>query len=65
LSEVGFVVGMLIGLGGGISIGIAIGKKQKPWSELNEKEKRARIWLIAVGVVLVVAGAVAFWLVAV
>jgi tetrahydromethanopterin S-methyltransferase subunit F len=51
------------GLIAGIVIGLAIGfiitrGKQKPWSELTEKEKRVRIWLIGAGVVLLAAGVV-------
>jgi len=57
----GFVIPWLLGLAAGIGIGISIGRKQKSWSELTEKEKRTRIWLIAAGVILLIAGIVAFF----
>ena len=64
--ESGFVIAWLLGLaagiGIGISIGISIGKKQKSWSELTEKEQKTRIWLIAAGVILLLAGVVVFLL---
>jgi len=60
----GFMIGWILGLAGGmgigISIGISIGKKQKPWSELTDSEKRTRIISITAGVVLLVAGVVVF-----
>ena len=60
----GFMIGWILGLAGGmgigISIGISIGKKQKPWSELTDNEKRTRIISITAGVVLLVAGVVVF-----
>jgi hypothetical protein len=34
--------------------------KQKPWSEMTAREKRITVWLIGIGVVLLVAGVVAF-----
>ena len=43
-----------------MDVGISIGKKQKPWSELTDSEKQARIVLVATGVVLLVAGVVVF-----
>jgi tetrahydromethanopterin S-methyltransferase subunit F len=51
------------GLIAGIIIGMAIGfiitrGRQKPWSEMTEKEKRLRIGLIAAGVALLAAGVV-------
>ena len=55
----GFAAGIAVGL----AIGLATGRKQKPWSELTEKEKRIRIGLIAAGVVVLAAGIVTFWLV--
>ena len=36
MGEGGFIIGLAIGL----SIGFSAGRKQKPWSELTEKEKR-------------------------
>ena len=51
---------MAVGIGAGIVIGIAIGRKQKPWSELTAAERRNRIIAIAAGGVLFVAGLVIF-----
>ncbi len=42
----------------GLAIGFVAGRRQKPWSELTQKEKRIRIGLIAAGVVLLAAGIV-------
>ena len=55
---IGWFLGMAVGIGIGISLGIYIGRKQKSRSELTEKEKRTRIWLIAAGVILLIAGIV-------
>ena len=60
---IGWILGLAAGIGVGISIGISIGIKQKPWSELTEKEKRIRIWLIGGGVILLAAGIVVAFLV--
>jgi hypothetical protein len=51
-------VGYAIGIFTGLAIGLVVGRRQKPWSELNQKEKRIRIGLIAAGVVLLAAGIV-------
>jgi hypothetical protein len=51
-------VGYAIGIFTGLAIGFAVGRRQKPWSELTQKEKRIRIGLIAAGVVLLAAGIV-------
>jgi len=51
-------VGYLLGMASGLAIGLIAGRRQKPWSELTQKEKRIRIGLIAAGVVLLAAGAV-------
>ena len=51
-------VGYLIGVATGLAIGFVVGRRQKPWSELTQKEKRIRIGLIAAGVVLLAAGIV-------
>ena len=59
---IAWLLGLAAGIGIGISIGISIGKKQKSWSELTEEEKKTRIWLIAAGVILLVAGIVVFLL---
>lgn len=56
MSDLG--VGFAIGIAVGLAIGIVSGRRQKPWSELTEKEKRIRIGLIAAGVVLLVVGVV-------
>jgi multidrug transporter EmrE-like cation transporter len=51
-------VGYAIGIFTGLAIGLAVVRRQKPWSELTQKEKRIRIGLIAAGVVLLAAGIV-------
>ena len=57
---VGYVMGMAVGIGAGFAVGFAAGKKQKPWSELTEQEKRLRKLLIGTGIALLVLGAVVF-----
>ncbi|MFC1941396.1 hypothetical protein ACFLWL_03230 [Chloroflexota bacterium] len=55
--------GFATGIGVGFAIGLIVGSltvKQKSWSELTDKEKKARIWLIAAGVILLVAGILTF-----
>ena len=39
----GFATGIPVGLG----LGVATGRKQNPWSELTEKEKKVRIAIVA------------------
>jgi len=56
----GFGIGLAVGFAAGIGTGISIGKKQKSWSELSEREKRVRIIAIATGGVLFVALVVVF-----
>jgi tetrahydromethanopterin S-methyltransferase subunit F len=51
-------VGYLLGMASGLAIGFVAGRRQKPWSELTQKERRIRIGLIAAGVVLLAAGIV-------
>ena len=51
-------VGYAIGIFTGLAIGIIVGRRQKPLSELTQKQKRIRIGLIAAGVVLLAAGIV-------
>ena len=51
-------VGYAIGIFTGLAIGLVVGRRQKPWSELTQKEKRIRIGLIAAAVVLLAAGIV-------
>ncbi|MFC1972318.1 hypothetical protein ACFLVE_02805 [Chloroflexota bacterium] len=55
----GFAMGIAVGL----AVGLVTGRKQKPWAELTEKEKKVIIWLIGAGVVLFLAGIVVFFLV--
>lgn len=52
-------VGFAIGIVTGLAIGLVAGRKQKPWSELTEKEKRIRIGIIATIAILVIAGVIA------
>ena len=64
MGDAGFPIGMLLGavagIGIGISIGIPIGGKQKPWSELTERERRTRTIYISAGSVLFVAWVAVF-----
>ena len=53
---IGIPIGIAIGIAIGISLGISIGKKQKPWSELTEEEKRNRMILIGVGIIILIFG---------
>ena len=55
---IGWILGLAAGMGIGISIGVSIGKKQKPWSELTDTEKRTRIISITSGVVIFIAGVI-------
>ena len=58
--------GFATGIGVGFAIGIIVGSltvKQKTWSELTEKEKKTRIWLVGAGIILLIGGIVAFLLV--
>ena len=57
--------GFATGIGVGFAIGIIVGSltvKQKSWSELTEKEKKTRIWLVGTGMILLLGGIVAFLL---
>ena len=56
---VGYAIGMAVGL----AIGLSVRNRQKPWSELSQKEKRLMIGLIALGVIALAAGIVVFFLV--
>ena len=56
ISEIG--IGIIIGLAIGISIGIMMGKKQKPYSEMTEKEKRTYKIIIGLGTILLIAGVI-------
>ncbi|KYK29771.1 hypothetical protein AYK20_00105 [Thermoplasmatales archaeon SG8-52-1] len=53
---IGIPIGMAIGIAIGINLGIIIGKKQKPWSELTEEEKRQRKVLIGTGLIILLIG---------
>jgi F0F1-type ATP synthase assembly protein I len=53
----GFIAGIVIGLVIGF---ILTRRRQKPWSEMTQREKRLTVWLIGAGVVLLMAGVVAF-----
>ena len=58
--------GFATGIGVGFAIGIIVGSltvKQKSWSELTEKEKKTRMWLVGAGIILLIGGIVAFLLV--
>ena len=59
---IGLLLGIAIGAGIGIGIGISTGRRNKPWSELNEREKRVRIIAIVTGSVLFIAGVVIFFI---
>ena len=47
-----------IGMATGLAIGFIVGRRQEPWSELSQKQKRIMIGSIAAGVVLLVVGMV-------
>jgi len=58
--------GFATGIGVGFAIGLIVGSltvKQKSWSELTEKERKTRIWLVGAGIILLIGGIVAFLLV--
>ena len=57
---VGYLMGMAAGIAVGFASGLAAGKKQKPWSELTEQEKKLRKLLIGTGIALLVLGVVVF-----
>jgi len=52
----GFAIGIAVGLG----LGMTMGRKQRPWSELTEKEKKVRIGIMVALGIAVVAGFVVF-----
>jgi hypothetical protein len=56
-------VGFAIGLATGLAIGITAIRKEKSWSELNDREKKLRIGLLAAGVALFIAGLAVFFVV--
>ena len=54
--ELVVALGMFIGFVFGVSLGMVIGRKQKPWHELTDEEKRTRKLLIGAGVVILIFG---------
>jgi len=59
--------GFATGIGGGFALGLIVGRlgvKQKPWSEMTEKEKKTRKIVIGAGFFLLLLGIVALvWVV--
>jgi len=58
--------GFATGIGVGFAIGLIVGSlivKQKSWSELTDKEKKTRIWLVGAGIIFLIGGILAFLLV--
>ena len=53
---IGMVLGLAIGFAIGLNLGINIGKKQKPWSELTDEERRQRKLLIGAGLIILIIG---------
>jgi hypothetical protein len=51
----GFATGIAVGFGLGLVVG-RLGVRQKPWSELTDKEKKTRKIAIGAGAVLLVLG---------
>ena len=58
-----FAVGFAVGIATGLAIGITTTRREKTWSELNDREKKLRIGLLAAGVVLFIAGLAVFFVV--
>ena len=56
----GYAIGLAVGLSIGLVTGIAIGKKEKPWSELSPQEKKLKITAVVLGVIMLIAGVIAF-----
>jgi hypothetical protein len=51
--------GFATGIGAGFALGLVVGRlgvKQKPWSELTDKEKKTRKITIGVGSLLLLLG---------
>ena len=60
---IGIPIGVAIGIAIGLNLGIIIGKKQKPWSELTNEEKRLRTIDVGVGSAFLFVGLIIFlWL---
>jgi hypothetical protein len=57
---IGFIMGIPIGAAIGIAIEIALGIQQKPWSELDEEEKKIRKNALFVGFVTLLIGVIVF-----
>jgi len=53
---IGIPIGIAIGIAIGFNLGIIIGKKQKPWSELTDEERRQRKILIGAGFIILIIG---------
>jgi hypothetical protein len=61
---IGFAIGIPLGTALGIALDIAIGIQQKPWSELNDEEKKIRKNALELGLFTLVLGIVLLvWLV--
>ena len=61
---IGFAIGVPLGTALGIALDIAIGIQQKPWSELNDEEKKIRKNALGLGLLTLVFGIVLLvWLV--
>lgn len=54
--SIGLIIGMLIGIAIGVSIGISISRKQKPWSELTDNEKKQKKIIISIGFIILIIG---------
>ena len=60
---IGIPIGIAIGIAIGLTLGIIIGRKQKPWSELTEEEKKIRKIAIGAGIIILLLGIIVFlWL---
>ena len=53
-----WAIGYVLGIATGLAIGLVSARRQKSWSELSGTEKKIRIGLIAIAVVLLLAGIV-------
>ena len=53
---IGIPIGIAIGIAIGLNLGIIIGRKQKPWSELTEEEKRHLKIMIGTGIIILIFG---------
>lgn len=56
-----FILGALIGIGLG-SYFTAMAKPQKQWSELTKGEKKIRLWLLSIAMILLFGGVVVLFL---